>query len=248
MTLSDSFLVSEIYPCLQGEGKNLGKPSILVRLQICNLRCKWCDTPYTHTMTSDPVSAEHQGRKREQNFKRLSISEIAEKIRSFDGIRHVILSGGEPTLQNLSLIFDRLKADYSIEVESNGTQIPHLLHSSFMDSHYKDAQWNISPKGNNAGQKIEAKPMRHWSELAKSHPDVFFKFVIRRHHQDADLAEAEDLINTYGLPRQKIIVMAEGTTVESQLNNDWLETVCMHRGWTLSPRLHVLNHGSKRGV
>jgi organic radical activating enzyme len=54
--MSTSFLINEIYPCLQGEGINLGKPSLLVRFQICNLRCVWCDTPYTHTFKSDPLN------------------------------------------------------------------------------------------------------------------------------------------------------------------------------------------------
>ena len=39
--------ISEIFYSLQGEGSLLGVPSVFVRTSGCNLRCVWCDTPYT---------------------------------------------------------------------------------------------------------------------------------------------------------------------------------------------------------
>jgi organic radical activating enzyme len=197
-------------------------------------------------MLSDPVSSTDNSEK--QKFRKISTSEIAGVIRSYSPVRHIILSGGEPTLQNLSLIFAELGNDYSFEVETNGTQIPHKLHKTFHPDFYNLAQWNISPKGRNAGQQIDAEALQHWSLLAQNHPRVFFKFVIRQEHRDSDAAEAEELIQSFGFDPARVIVMAEGTNVDSQTNNSWLEDICLSKGWTLSPRLHVLNHGNKRGV
>ena len=39
--------ISEIFYSIQGEGMLTGVPSVFVRTSGCNLRCVWCDTPYT---------------------------------------------------------------------------------------------------------------------------------------------------------------------------------------------------------
>ena len=36
-----------IFGTIQGEGKSMGEPVVFLRTHICNLRCTWCDTPYT---------------------------------------------------------------------------------------------------------------------------------------------------------------------------------------------------------
>lgn len=246
MSQQNSYLVNEVYTCLQGEGTNLGKPSVLVRLQICNLRCAWCDTPYTHTYQSDPMEAE--GGVTIQRFKRLSHQELCEKIRAHSKIDHIILSGGEPTLQNLAPLIEEFLPTHSIEVESNGTQIPHKNHKGFSVEHYHGVQWNISPKGRNASQDINQEALSHWSALARTNHRVFFKFVIRKSHEQEDLCELEDYSKEFDIPHNRIILMPEGTSLESQLDSSWLERVCIDKGLMMSTRLHVLMHGPRRGV
>lgn len=73
--------ISEIYLSVQGESTYVGRPCVFVRLAACDLRCRWCDTPYAFTggtkMPIDQVIAE------------------VEKHRC----RLVEVTGGEPLLQ-----------------------------------------------------------------------------------------------------------------------------------------------------
>ena len=39
--------IAEIYLSIQGEGLLTGTESVFVRASGCNLRCRFCDTPYT---------------------------------------------------------------------------------------------------------------------------------------------------------------------------------------------------------
>ncbi|MBM3382661.1 MAG: 7-carboxy-7-deazaguanine synthase QueE [Betaproteobacteria bacterium] len=246
MSETQTYLVNEIYPCLQGEGPHLGKPSVLVRLQICNLRCTWCDTPYTHTLRSDPVDKNEPAGK--QKFKRITNDELIAEIKAHARIKHVILSGGEPTLQNLAPLASALSDTHTIEVESNGTQIPHAAHHSFKREHYALMDWNISPKGKNAGQPLNIDALRHWAALGSEKVSVNFKFVIRKKESAQDLDEVETLIRDAGIDSARVILMAEGTRTEDHLTNTWLEEICLSKGWRMTTRLHVLTHGNLRGV
>jgi len=237
--------VNEVYPCLQGEGANVGLPSVLVRFQICNLRCTWCDTPYTHTRASDPVDAADLSKG--QKFKRMALEELVAEIQTHASLRHLILSGGEPTMHNLVPIMDALK-DHTAEVETNGTRIPHKEHAGFAITDYARFQWNVSPKGNNAGEVWNRDALAFWGELSRSHPAVFFKFVVRQANAEADVGEAESCVAAFGVPRDRVMLMAEGTSVDSQVGQTWLHDICLARGFRYTPRLHVLLFGPRRGV
>jgi 7-carboxy-7-deazaguanine synthase len=54
--------INEIFYSIQGESTYSGRPCVFVRLTACDLRCAWCDTPYSFTegrkMPLDAVLAE----------------------------------------------------------------------------------------------------------------------------------------------------------------------------------------------
>lgn len=99
--------IAEIFYSLQGEGSLIGVPSIFVRTSGCNLRCRWCDTPYT--------SWQPEGDER-------SLDEILEQVATFPG-RHVVVTGGEPMIApGIVALTQRLRArGLHITIETAGT-------------------------------------------------------------------------------------------------------------------------------
>jgi 7-carboxy-7-deazaguanine synthase len=108
------FNVSEIFYSIQGEGLHIGKPCVFVRMQGCELRCVWCDTPYALDI--------------KQMEMMMTSEDIINKIRSFD-CNYILFTGGEPLLQpGINDLINYLAGEgYEVVVETNGHQdISHL--------------------------------------------------------------------------------------------------------------------------
>lgn len=73
--------INEIFHSIQGESTFAGQPCVFVRLTACDLRCRWCDTPY----------AFHEGRK-------MSVDDVVADVEA-RGCPVVEVTGGEPLLQ-----------------------------------------------------------------------------------------------------------------------------------------------------
>ena len=73
--------INEIFHSIQGESTYAGRPCVFVRLTACDLRCRWCDTPY----------AFHEGRK-------MSVDDVVADVEA-RGCATVEVTGGEPLLQ-----------------------------------------------------------------------------------------------------------------------------------------------------
>ncbi|MFH1410009.1 MAG: 7-carboxy-7-deazaguanine synthase QueE, partial [Patescibacteria group bacterium] len=101
-------LLSEIFHSIQGEGPNLGRPSVFLRLGGCNLACSWCDSKFTW----NPEISDN---------KVATINEVVKKIKSFP-CKHLVITGGEPMLQQdkITAILKKLPG-YTAEIETNGS-------------------------------------------------------------------------------------------------------------------------------
>jgi len=101
------FNVAEVFTSIQGEGSRAGFPSVFIRLQGCELRCKWCDTPYALDL--------------KERATMLSGEDLLNKIYS-SGIKFVTITGGEPLNQKAILPFMSFLCDkdYTVVLETNG--------------------------------------------------------------------------------------------------------------------------------
>lgn len=99
-------LINSIFHTIQGEGPDAGRPAVFVRLAKCNLRCYFCDTEFE---TGEWMSA----------------VEVVGKIidASFGtGTKLVVLTGGEPFLQELAMLIRLLNGDnWEVSIETAGT-------------------------------------------------------------------------------------------------------------------------------
>ncbi|WP_293446536.1 7-carboxy-7-deazaguanine synthase QueE [Persephonella sp.] len=99
--------VVEIFRTVEGEGKWVGLPVSFIRLEGCNLRCPWCDTPYSYDGKS---------------FQEIEIDSLVSEVEKI-GLKRVCITGGEPFLtpQLPDLVKRFLEKDFTVLVETNGT-------------------------------------------------------------------------------------------------------------------------------
>jgi 7-carboxy-7-deazaguanine synthase len=240
----------EVFHSIQGEGKSLGQPSIFLRTTLCNLHCIWCDTDYTWNWTGTRFQhvrdAEPGYRKYDKKewIAECGIEEAAALVAAFP-CRNVILTGGEPMLQQsaLTALMEALRAAdpaYRFEVETNGTLVPEPGFDAAVD------QYNVSPKLENSNnpRRLREKPAA-WRFFAASEK-ACFKFVIAA---ESDLQEVLELLARYEVPAEKVYLMPEGTDRRAlSRRRSWLVEICKQHNFRYTDRLHVQIWGSKKGV
>ena len=96
--------VNEIFHSIQGESTHAGRPCVFVRLTACDLRGRWCVTPF----------AFHEGRK-------MSVDEVVADVEA-RGCDVVEVTGGEPLLQPdvYPLMQRLLDAGKTVMIETGG--------------------------------------------------------------------------------------------------------------------------------
>lgn len=231
--------IAEIYASLQGEGMLAGTPSAFVRTSGCNLRCTWCDTPFT--------SWEPEGDDR-------SVGEVLEAVRA-TGARHAVVTGGEPLLfRDTVALCAALRAEgVHVTVETAGTVVPPGFAAPLADL------VSISPKlASSAPPADTPGGWRDRHAAARRRDDVIRALAARGRHQlkfvidsPADFAEAEAWVADLGgaIDRHAVFMMPQGRTrAELERATAWLDPACRRAGFRLAPRHHIAWFGPRRGT
>jgi 7-carboxy-7-deazaguanine synthase len=97
--------VCETFYSLLGESTWAGLPAFFIRLTGCNLRCRYCDTTYAY-----------------EGGKEMTAAGLLETAR-FHPVRRVLVTGGEPLLQEgtLPLLAGLADAGLMVLLETNGS-------------------------------------------------------------------------------------------------------------------------------
>jgi 7-carboxy-7-deazaguanine synthase len=226
--------ISEIFYSIQGEGRLIGTPSLFIRTSGCNLRCVWCDTPYT--------SWRPEG----------SSWPLAKVLRRVDqhSSNHVVVTGGEPMLapEMEDLTAALRQRGKHVTIETAGT-IFKPVDCDLL---------SLSPKLANSTPWKRAK-----GKFAEMHEKHRLNFPVLQNYLDAydyqlkfvvdsleDFAEIHAIIERLSnVDAARVLIMAQGTT-RKQLDekSGWIVRECLRYGYRFTPRLHIELFGNRRGT
>jgi len=233
--------ISETFTSIQGEGKLAGVPSHFIRVSGCNLRCTWCDTPYASWRPEATVVA---------------VDALVTGAAA-SGVRHAVLTGGEPMLfAGVLELSRRLRASgMHVTVETAGTVFhgPEVLACDLMSISPKLS--NSTPAEGDARDPGGVWRARHeerrinvqvLQRLIDASPQRQLKFVVSG---PGDLDEVEALLaRLTGWAPDDVLLMPEGVVVPAQERTSWMVSACIERGWRFCPRLHIQVFGNRRGT
>jgi 7-carboxy-7-deazaguanine synthase len=226
--------ISEIFYSIQGEGRLSGAPSVFIRTSGCNLRCVWCDTPYTSWSPDG---------------KEMTLDEILHAIESYP-LDHVVLTGGEPLL---SLEIE----DLSVRLKTAGAHVTIETAATIFKPVSCDLV-SMSPKLSNStpwqkqNGRFAAMHDQHRlnynvvQQFIDSY-DYQLKFVVDREQDFAEVRQIVDALKNVDTSRVLIMAQARNRRQLHQKSR-WIVELCKKFGYGYSPRLHIELYGNRRGV
>jgi len=226
--------ISEVFYSIQGEGRLAGTPSVFIRTSGCNLRCVWCDTPYTSWR---PEGASW------------SIDKILGAVEKHP-TRHIVITGGEPLLASgiEALTGELRRRKKHITIETAGT-IFKAVDCDLVSLSPKLA--NSTPWRREKGRFAAVHEDRrlNLAVLQKFLDDYDYqlKFVVE---QRKDFAEIRGLLDQLRhVDAARVLIMAQGTS-KKQLaaKTRWIVELCLRHGFGYTPRLHIELFGNRRGT
>ena len=226
--------ISEIFYSIQGEGRLLGVPSVFVRASGCNLRCRWCDTPYT--------SWKPEG-------KNWIVKNILGEVAKYPA-RHVVITGGEPflapDLEELTLELKQRGAHITIETAATIFKPVAADLISLSPKLANSTPWKRS-KGDFAAMHDKCRLNYRVMQQFLDGYDYQLKFVVDR---KTDLDEIRAVVGRLqNVDAVKVMLMAQGIK-QKELSRKarWIVELCKQFGYSYTPRLHIELFGNRRGT
>lgn len=226
--------ISEIFYSIQGEGRLLGVPSVFIRASGCNLRCRWCDTPYT--------SWKPEG-------KSWGVNNILNEVAKYP-TRHVVITGGEPLLATdvEELTLKLKQRDAHITIETAATIFKPLAADliSLSPKLANSTPWRRG-KGEFAAmherRRLNCQVMQQFIDGY----DYQLKVVVDR-KEDVDEVRAV-VGQLQHVDAAKVMLMAQGIKQEELVRKaQWIAELCKQYGYSYTPRLHIQLFGNRRGT
>ncbi len=224
--------IAEIFHSVQGEGEYAGTPSVFVRTTGCNLRCWFCDTPYTSLHPEGP----------QQDWR-----DVLRKVLEWD-CPHVVLTGGEPLLQpEIVPLAHALREEQRIvTIETAGT-VFRSVEADLM---------SVSPKlSNSTPHEAGRWRVRHGRD--RDRPEALRQLISRSPYQlkfvvdqPIDLDEIVEYLGQFPeVTAERVWLMPQGICQADLIEKaKWLAPAAERLGYQFCPRRHIELFGSVRGT
>jgi 7-carboxy-7-deazaguanine synthase len=224
--------IAEIFYSVQGEGMLVGMPSVFVRTSGCNLRCSFCDTPYTSWKPEGET---------------LSVEVVIEQMRQWP-CKYAVVTGGEPLIApEIETLCERLGQEgYHLTIETAGTVFKPV----------KANLISLSPKLSNSTPDVKTgwaerhDQVRHQPLVVNQFLEKYdcqFKFVIDR---PEDVEEVQKYLSVFEhIDPERVFLMPQATDPATLAEKGrWIAELCKRHGFRLGPRVHIDLWGQTRGT
>ena len=194
----DQGYVSELFASFQGEGAHVGERHLFVRFAICNLRCRYCDTPDSlvkvptlaihrvemdATLVANPVSS-------------VALSRYCSAFLESEGpIDAVAITGGEPLVQAefVAAFLEGTKFPVPVLLETSGV-LPDKL--AMVLPWITIVSMDIKLPSN-TGEPAYWDAHARFLDLARD-KEVYVKVLVDQGTTEADVEHAARLVATHG--------------------------------------------------
>lgn len=212
--------VNEVFETIQGEGVFTGVPALFVRLQGCPVACPWCDTRHTWEVLEENKVAKADVIQVDGEQGRWAMLSTAELIQAFIdkgfSAKHVVVTGGEPCMHDLTALTSELEAaGYQCQIETSGT---------FEVKCSADTWVTVSPKVNmKGGLAVQTQALERANEI--KHP------IAMQSHID----ELDQLLSAIDISGKTICLQPISQKPRA---TELAMATCIARNWRLSVQTH----------
>lgn len=213
--------INEMFQTLQGEGYFTGVPAVFIRLQGCPVGCSWCDTKHTWEKRPEreiPLKQIVDKTTESDAWGQASVDDIVGHMTQLGyTARHVVITGGEPCIHDLTSLTQRLEAlGFSTQIETSGT---HEIRCS------TDCWVTVSPKVNMRGGMVVIDQALQRSDEIK-HPVA----------RERDIETLDALLNRLDDDKARVIAL-QPISQKEEATRLCIAT-CIARNWRLSMQTH----------
>ena len=217
--------INEMFQTLQGEGYFTGVPAIFIRLQGCPVGCAWCDTKHTWDKLADREVSLFSilAKTKESDKWGPASSEDLLAIIGRQGwtARHVVITGGEPCIHDLTPLTSLLEQNgFSCQIETSGTHEVRCTPHTWV---------TVSPKvAMRGGMAVLTSALRRANEI--KHPVA----------RERDIAALDALLATLGEALPQVVAL-QPISCKEGATRLCIDT-CLARNWRLSMQTHKYLH------